>query len=196
MKDNNYILSLKKITALRGISKNRKELIIKSMSTINDVFYSPHVTDNLAILRHVCRNIATNPLRNMATVGGNIASRYTWTELGAVLIALEAQLQFVGSDNKKERCLVENFFSHHAKTDKILESIIIKHNKAWSFTYRRIPKLSNVDIPLLAICLGATFRDHHFDDDRPLPSHFRSFNVSGSDMRFQLFQRNLFHSQR
>ena len=82
------ILSLAKVEELKGISLQDDTLTIKTMTRINDLFESPLLKGHLNILHTVCRNISTNPIRNMATVGGNLTCRYTWTEMGAVMISL------------------------------------------------------------------------------------------------------------
>src|SRR5262245_2714401 len=60
------IISLRKIPELKGVSLEKDTLTIGSMTVINDLFSSPLLVDNFAILKIVCRNISTNPVRNMA----------------------------------------------------------------------------------------------------------------------------------
>ena len=123
------------------------------MTVINDLFDSPFLIDNFRVFKTVCRNISTNPIRNMATVGGNLTCRYTWTEMGAVMIALDAILHFVGNDGEAEAIAAEEFFKNAAKTDKILSHVTIKQDRQASIAYRRVKKTMHVDIPLLAVCI-------------------------------------------
>ena len=160
------IISLKKIDDLKGISADDNHLTVKSMTVINDLFNSPFLTDNFSILKKVCRNISTNPIRNMATVGGNLTSRYTWTELGAPLIALETIMHFVGPQNEKEDITVEDFFNNGARTNKILTALSIKRDKHCSVSYQRVKKLSDVDVPLLGVCMRTTFKNDRFTQTR------------------------------
>ena len=88
------ILSLAKVDELCGVSFQGDTLTIKAMSRINDLLEAPLPDGHLKVLHTVCRNISTNPIRNMATVGGNLTCRYTWTEMGAVMVALEAKMHF------------------------------------------------------------------------------------------------------
>ena len=160
------IISLKKIPELKGVSATPETLAIGSMTVINDLFDSPHLSDNFAVLRTVCRNISTNPIRNMATVGGNLTSRYTWTELGAPLIALETVMHFVGTNNEKENITVEQFFNNSAKTNKILKELTIRRDKTATVAYQRVKKLSEVDVPLLGVCIKTNFKDGRFTNTR------------------------------
>src|SRR4051794_36361379 len=66
------ILSLSRVADLKGINFDGKTLTIKAMTTITDLFEHPAVTEHFPILHTVCRNISTTPIRNMASVGGNL----------------------------------------------------------------------------------------------------------------------------
>ncbi len=160
------IISLRKLEELKGVSSDGNTLLIGSMTVINDLFSSPCLKDNLAVLKIVCRNISTNPIRNMATVGGNLTSRYTWTELGSPLIALEAMMHFVGPNNEKEELSVEQFFKNAAKTNKILTHLTIERDETATVRYQRVKKLSDVDVPLLGVCLRTHFDKNRFTNTR------------------------------
>lgn len=169
------IVSLRHIDELKGIFADDEKLIIRAMTVINDVFNSPLLTDNFAVLKTVCRNISTNPIRNMATVGGNLTSRYTWTELGAVLMALEANMHFTGPDGKEEVIAVEDFFKNNARSNTIFTHVSIKRNKEHSFAYKRQRKLSYVDVPMMAVCLRTTFREDRFTNTRAVINNCVNF---------------------
>ena len=152
------ILSLGHVEDLKGIATDKDQLTIKAMTTITDLFESPLLIDNFKVLHTVCRNISTNPIRNMATVGGNLTCRYTWTEMGAVMIALDAQMHFMTADGKEEEISAEDFFKNAARTDKIFTHVTIKRDPAASIAYRRVKKTVHVDIPLLAVCVKTNLK--------------------------------------
>ena len=161
-----HIISLRKIDELKGISADTEKLTIKAMTIINDLFDSPLLTDNFKVLHTVCRNISTNPIRNMATVGGNLTCRYTWTEMGAVMIALGADMHFEGKDGAKEIISAEDFFKNAAKTEKIFTQVTINRDKTASIAYRRVKKTMHVDVPMLAVCIKTNFAGNRFTNTR------------------------------
>jgi len=175
MKTPQNIVSLKKIGELREISANEKTLTIGSMTVINDLFNSPFLCDNFSLLKTVCRNISTQPIRNMATVGGNLTCRYTWTEMPAVMIGLEADLHFMGSDGQAQIISAEEFFKNAAKTDKILTRVTIKRDKKATIAYRRVKKSPFVDIPLLSIFMKTYFEGDRFTDTRVVVNNCVAF---------------------
>ena len=89
----------------------------------------------------------------MATVGGNLTCRYTWTEMGAVMIALEARMHFLGADGQEEIISAEDFFKNAARSEKLFTHVTLKTNRTAKAAYRRVKKTVHVDIPLLAICI-------------------------------------------
>lgn len=156
------IISLRKIDELKGISADDKKMTIKSMTIINEIFDSTLLKDNFSLLKTVCRNISTDPIRNMATLGGNLTCRYTWTEMPAVMIALEANMHFIGREGQEEVVAAEEFYKNGAKTDKIFTGVTIPRDKNASIAYRRIKKSIHVDIPLLSLCVKTTFEGKRF----------------------------------
>lgn len=160
------IISLRKINELKGVRMDGNKLVIQAMTVINDLYESPLLTENFEVLRTVCTNISTNPIRNMATVGGNLTCRYTWTEMGAVMIALNAQMHFMGVDGKDTIISAEEFFKNAAKSDKIFTHVTIERDPQARLAYRRVKKTMHVDVPLLGVCLCVHIKDNKFSDAR------------------------------
>ncbi len=160
------ILSLAKVDELKGVSYYGDTLTIKSMTRINDLFESPLPDGHLKILHTVCRNISTNPIRNMATVGGNLTCRYTWTEMGAVMIALDAKMHFLGPDGREDIIAAEDFFKNAARSEKLFTHVTIKTQAAARTAYRRVRKTLHVDIPLLAICVKTEIKGKQWYNTR------------------------------
>ncbi|MCK5014868.1 MAG: FAD binding domain-containing protein [Candidatus Omnitrophica bacterium] len=148
-----HILSLKKAPELKGIFEEGGMLIIKAMTTMNELFDSPLLTGNMDVLKVAAKNIGTSQIRNMATVGGNLTCRYTWTEMPAIMVGLDADLYFTGQDGKQEILSAEEFFKASAKTDKIFTHAAIKKDPQALIAYRRVKKTPHLDIPLLSLLI-------------------------------------------
>lgn len=157
-----HIISLRKVEALKGLSADKEKLEIRSMTTITEIMESSLLRDNFSVLRTVCRNISTTPIRNMATIGGNLTCRYTWTEMPAVMIGLEADMHFIGSDGQEEVLPAEEFFKNGAKTGKILTHVTIRRDQKCAMAYRRVKKSPFIDIPLLSVFIKTSFQENRF----------------------------------
>jgi carbon-monoxide dehydrogenase medium subunit len=148
-----HIISLKKIPELKGISEEGDNLIIKAMATMSELFESPLLKGNMSFLKVAAKNIGTSQIRNMATIGGNLTCRYTWTEMPAIMVGLGAELYFAGQDTKQEAVSAEEFFKAGAKTDKIFTHAAIKIDPKALIAYRRVKKSPHLDIPLLSLLI-------------------------------------------
>ncbi len=160
------ILNLDKIDELKGIEISANKITIKAMTSIDQIFNSNELLEALPIFKKVCRNISTQPIRNVATIGGNLTCRYTWTEMPAVMIALKAQLHFIAKDKKLSKLESEEFFKKLAKTDEILTSIEIPNTTNRICSYQRATKTGTVDIPMLSLIISATSNQNTLTDVR------------------------------
>jgi len=160
------IISLRRVKEMHGLTVTDGRLRIGAMTSITDIHESPLVKSNLPVLQTVCRGLGTTPIRNMATLGGNLACRYTWTEFGAVMVALDAQLDFISADGQPETITAETFFKNSARTDKLMTDINIPLEKSARSVYLRVNKSSEVDVPLLALCLKSNVQNNRLRNTR------------------------------
>ena len=80
---------------LNQISKTEQALSIGAGVTIQELIDSPLVPDQLTI---AAGHFMNRNIRNIATIGGNIASNHTTSNLIPILIGLDAELKLAGSE--------------------------------------------------------------------------------------------------
>ncbi len=148
-----HVISLFHIPELKGISREGGHVIIKSMTTIDEIYNSSQLTGKSSILHIAAKNISSQLIRNMATLGGNLTCRYTWTEMPATMIALEARLHFTGTNGEEIAVPAQEFFKNAAKTDKVFTHVTIAEDASVAMAYFRAKKSPYVDIPLLSLCI-------------------------------------------
>ncbi len=66
------IVSLKNVTALKGIIPQGKEVFIGAMTSLADLGSSSIIQDNFLALHQAVEAVAAPPIRNVATIGGNL----------------------------------------------------------------------------------------------------------------------------
>ena len=159
-----HLISLKKIKELKGIRVDHHSISIGAMTTCAKILSSQELAQSCPVLVAIAQNIATTQIRIMATIGGNIASRHTWTEFNTGLLALDAKLHFGLPDKKKTTVAIDDFLSKNAKCAGILTAVSIEPKEKTIAVYRRIPKCSDVDIPLLTVCLSAHTQENALTD--------------------------------
>ncbi|HQP91066.1 MAG TPA: FAD binding domain-containing protein, partial [Candidatus Omnitrophota bacterium] len=170
------VISLKNIKELRGIKDLGKELWIGSMVTISELLETKAIHENFPSLYDACFKLATTPIRNMATIGGNIASRFYWVDLPGVLISLGAVLEII-SGNKKTSCRLEDFFKEKPLQKTIISGIIMPKEKRDSFYFRHTRTSQDVDVPFLGLAFSCVNDNGKLNDSRLVVNTTLSFPV-------------------
>lgn len=147
-----HVVSLNAITELGNICIDGDLLKIGATVTLKDIIDSDKIPIGMNALKQAADAIGTTPIRNMATIGGNIASRIVWTEMSCACVALGAQLIFVSVDGEL-KISAEEYFKNNAKSVGILKEIVFQIKNDQKSIYKRISKLSPVDVPLLSVCI-------------------------------------------
>lgn len=160
-----HLVSLRRVKDLEGVACKDGMLTIKAMTRVHDLTENVLLTGGWTVLRDVCRGISTCTIRNMATIGGNLTCRYTWTELGSAMVALKATLHFTSAGGEHV-VSAENFFQGGARAEGILTHIVLPDAAGMRASYQRVKKSPHVDVPLLALCLTARLKDSRWEDVR------------------------------
>jgi CO/xanthine dehydrogenase FAD-binding subunit len=67
------VINIKPISGMSYIKEEKEGLIIGALSKLSDIANSPVVREKYKILSEAARSVATPQIRNMATIGGNLA---------------------------------------------------------------------------------------------------------------------------
>ncbi|MFC1510352.1 FAD binding domain-containing protein [Candidatus Omnitrophota bacterium] len=161
-----HVVSLKKIEALRTISFDSETLVLGAMTTMQEIVESDLIHTHFPILKLLATNIGSTPIRHMATIGGNIASRYVWTEWPTVLLALEAKLVFDGCQPDPLTLSIDEYLNKPSAQKGLLTKIIIKKNVGASINYQRVARSTTLDLPLIGVCIRARLENNRFTATR------------------------------
>ncbi len=153
------LVNIKKIKELKGIRFDRAEgLILGALVTHREIETSALVRETFPILREVEREVANIRVRNVGTVGGNLASGEPLTDLAQIFISLDARIKVAGPSGERVMPLEELFVDYYQTSlaeDEILTQVIIPPLPACSgIEYIRFSSSSVVDKP----CVGVSVR--------------------------------------
>jgi len=110
-----HLVSLRRIAALRGVMPTDGGLRIGAMTSVTDLNRSPLIQRKLPPLLDASRRMAAPPIRNMATVGGNIMSAVPCADLPPILTAMYAEVE-VWSSGRIRRIPLDAFFAGPRRT--------------------------------------------------------------------------------
>jgi putative selenate reductase FAD-binding subunit len=136
---------------LNEISKTPGELLIGAGVTIQELLDSPKIPDQLTT---AARHFVNRNIRNMATIGGNIASNHTTSNLIPILIGLDAELKISGSATPLP---VYEYVTQ--EMSRLIEGILISsENLAKKYGLRKFSRTAN-DISIITAAVTFNIQD-------------------------------------
>lgn len=122
------VVSLQRLKELKIIEQQDNEIVIGAAATHNEVKNSPLIKEKIYAVSEAASRIATEQIRNTATIGGNLCTGASCCDMAPVLIAYNARVE-IRSSKGKRNVQLKDFFSDHKKTSlkkgEILTKIIV-----------------------------------------------------------------------
>lgn len=155
------LLNIKKIPELKGIRYDEAEgLVIGALVTHRELETSALVREKLPVLCDAEREVANIRVRNMGTVGGNLASGEPLTDLSQIFIALDGRLKIAGPTGERSlpvEDLFVDFYTTSLAEDEIITHIILPPLPPRSgIDYIRFSSSSVVDKPSAGVAVRVT----------------------------------------
>jgi len=155
------LINIKKIPALNGIHFDAKKgLTIGALVTHRDIETSSIVREKLPVLSEAEREVANIRVRNMGTVGGNLASGEPLTDLAQIFIALDGKVKVAkpkGSRTIPIEELFVDFYETSLAQDEILTHVALPPLPPRSgIEYIRFSSSSVVDKPSVGVAVRLT----------------------------------------
>jgi carbon-monoxide dehydrogenase medium subunit len=138
------LVNIKKVPGLKYIEPQNGDVKVGTLSTHNEVKASPIVREKISMLAEALEYVATDRIRNMATLGGTLAHADPTSDAAPALLALESRVLVMGKEGEREIPL-ESFFQDYFETalesSEVLKEIIIPIPPAGAGgTYTRFPR--------------------------------------------------------
>lgn len=145
---------------LNYIKKEGEKVNIGSTTTITEMIESPTIKEiGDGILTKACQLIADTPLRNLITLGGNIARRYPWAGLPVVLLVLDAEIVIIEQGGKSLTVPASQWFgSRKLKKDEIISEVIFPVKRGWFCVYEKFA-LTTADYSWLTMAFSTNIEE-------------------------------------
>jgi carbon-monoxide dehydrogenase medium subunit len=155
------LVNIKKISALKGIRFDAAEgLIIGALVTHRELETSGLIKQKLPVLSEAEREVANIRVRNMGTVGGNLASGEPLTDLSQIFIALDGKLKITGPTGQRMIAVEElfvDFYTTSLAEDEIITQVVLPSLPPRSgIEYIRFSSSSVVDKPSAGVAVRLT----------------------------------------
>jgi aerobic carbon-monoxide dehydrogenase medium subunit len=155
------LVNIKKISELKGIKYDAKEgLSIGALVTHREIETSALVKEKCPVLCDAEREVANIRVRNMGTVGGNLASGEPLTDLSQIFIALDGKAKITGPSGQRTIPVEElfvDFYTTSLAEDEILTQVVLPPLPPRSgVEYIRFSSSSVVDKPSAGVAVRLT----------------------------------------
>lgn len=156
------IIDLLDVAELKQIAVNNKQLQIGAGATLSDVADDLLVQTNLPELSKTIAQMASNQIRNTATIGGNIANASPVADTVPLLLAVEAKLILAAQDGFRTVELADYYLSYKKtvkEKNEIITAIVIPltENKV---SFVKAAKRKSVDISTLSSACSLQLEDN------------------------------------
>jgi len=147
------VVSLRRLQELSFIEVD-SGIRIGPLTTMGQIASHPEFCGRFSILKEAALAVADVQIRNLATVGGNIANASPSADMPPALVALGAELRLRNQSGERVVAL-EDFcagpFCTHLETDELIVEISIDPIPEGSGAYTWMPKRTTVDETLVGV---------------------------------------------
>jgi len=164
------VVSLARIPKFDGITFNAKKgLRIGAGARHRDVELSPVIKQHYPLLHETFHKVAQPRIRNMGTIGGNLACGDPLTDPGASLIALDAEVVLTSSQGQRTLRLDEFFIDYYQtalETGELITEIHVPPATRPGWAHIKFTPRSVEDFATVGIALTLEAKDGSCEDVR------------------------------
>ena len=158
-----YLVDLKAIPGLGGVSYDEGALKIGPLATIAAIAESPVVRDHFSALAQAASSMASPQVRNRGTIAGNICGAVPSADSAPPLLAFDAEV-VVRGPNGVRRVPIERFFIGPRQTvlrpDEILVELFLPAPDAASrSTYLKLSPRHSMDLAVVGVAARGVCTD-------------------------------------
>jgi carbon-monoxide dehydrogenase medium subunit len=123
------LVNLKKIKGAGEITYNSKDgLRVGGLASIYDIESAPAVREHYPLLAEACHVVANIRIRNMATIGGNLAHADYQSDPPAALVALDAKVELTNRNGVRAVNLADfllGMYETGLERDELLTALLL-----------------------------------------------------------------------
>jgi carbon-monoxide dehydrogenase medium subunit len=152
------IIDLGGIESLRGVSEDGDALVIGAMTTHTEVGKNPLIAEHALLISKAVEHLADAQVRHRGTFGGALAHADPAGDLGAPVLALEAEFVITGAGGERivtAADFFEDFMTTAIGEEEILTAVRIPKHTGWGAHYEKFVRVAH-QWPIVAV--AATVR--------------------------------------
>lgn len=136
---------------LNGISFNGNTCILKSSATVTDLMTNERLLETIPNWYKHLKLLSSTPIRNIATIAGNIANGSPIGDFTIILLAMKAKLTLTNKANESRQLMLKDFYLGYKQLDKKADEIITEiafelPTNSIQFNFEKVCKRQYLDI--------------------------------------------------
>lgn len=155
------LISLARIgKALTGIEAKDGALSIGAMTTLSAIEHSYEVARATPAIPRAMKRLSNVRVRNVATIGGNLAHGDPHMDLPPLLIALGAHVRIAGGSGERDLAvedLLTGYYETALARDELIASLCIPAQGRRNTAYMKVTTGSADDWPALGVAVSVEF---------------------------------------
>jgi carbon-monoxide dehydrogenase medium subunit len=166
------LVSLRRLNGMfSGIdfAADRGAFRIGAMTTFAALEHSRDIATKLPVIPRTMKTLANVRVRNVATVGGNLAHGDPHLDLPPVWLALDARVKIVGPRGERVVPVADIFVGYYETTianDELIAAIEVPVRAGWRSHYVKVTTRAAHDWPALGLTLSLLLDGRRIEDSR------------------------------
>jgi len=141
------VVDLGRVPGLSGVSDDGDALRIGAMTTYADLLASDEVNEHAQLLCKAVAEVADPQIRHRGTLGGALVHADPAGDVGAPVLALDAEMVITGADGAERTVSAADFFVDIFETavgdDELLTAVRIPKHSGWGSAYTKFVRVSH-----------------------------------------------------
>jgi carbon-monoxide dehydrogenase medium subunit len=139
------LIDLGGVGELRGVRSDGDDLVIGAMTRHADVLADPLIERYAPLLARAAATVADRQVRHLGTLGGSLAHADPAGDLPAVAVALDATMEVVGPDGRRD-VPAADFFVDYLTTAlgpaDVLVAVRLARREGWGVRYEKFQRMA------------------------------------------------------
>lgn len=153
----------------RGMRVDGDVFRVGAMTTFSELEHSPQVARQLPAIVQAMPALANVRVRNVATVGGNLAHADPHLDLPPIWMALDAEVLILGPRGERTSAVADLFAGYYENTltdGELIAELRAPLRPTWRTTYVKVTTRALHDWPALGLALSLDLQGDHIRDVR------------------------------
>lgn len=152
------LIDLTKVESLKKFNFTDEKIYIGSMITMTELLENEIIKKEFKSLYQAAYHLGSEQIRNLATVGGNIANASQSADVVLALYSLGAEIKVLNSNSEEKVVSIDEIVIGKEKTslknDEVITEIILKRNKNRIESFNKVGARKAVTISKISCALN------------------------------------------